>query len=60
MAARVISFKVPGRLLERVDAYAERRGLARSEVIRDAILALLAREGFLAPWDELEEVGDGG
>ena len=49
---RIISIKLPERLLERLDAYASRRGMARSEVIRDSILAFLAREDMLV----LEEV----
>ena len=44
---RIISVKFPEWLLERIDAYARRRGRSRSEVIRDAILFLLASEDAL-------------
>jgi metal-responsive CopG/Arc/MetJ family transcriptional regulator len=45
---RIITFKMPVELLERLDAYASRRGMARSEVIREAIIALLAREAYIS------------
>ena len=44
---RIISIKLPERLLERLDRYASRRLTSRSQVIRDAILWLLARENAL-------------
>ena len=44
---RVISIKLPDRLLARIDRYASRRLTSRSQVIRDAILWLLARENAL-------------
>ncbi len=43
---RIVTFKMPDEMLERLDAYASRRGMARSEVIREAIIALLARETY--------------
>ena len=52
---RIISIKLPERLLERLDAYASRRGMARSEAIREAILTLLAYEGVLAQPPEEED-----
>jgi len=45
---RIVTFKMPDDMLERLDAYAVRRGMARSEVIREAIIALLAREAYKA------------
>ena len=45
---RIVTFKVSDEVLERLDAYAARRGMARSEVIREAIIALLAREAYKA------------
>ncbi len=53
---RIITFKLPEPLLERLDAYASRRGMARSEVIREAILAFLAMEEYLPGEDEQERV----
>lgn len=41
MAVRIVSFKVSERLLLRIDEYARRLGVARSEVIRYALRRLL-------------------
>ncbi|RLG86205.1 MAG: CopG family transcriptional regulator [Thermoprotei archaeon] len=41
---RVVSFKVEEELLELLDIYARQRGKSRSEVIREAIIALLQNE----------------
>ncbi len=44
---RVVTFKVDPLLLEKIDEYARKRRLSRSEVLRDAIQLLLATEGIL-------------
>lgn len=47
---RVVSFSVDEGLLERLDAYARLRGVARSEVIRRAIeLYLKLEDGRVRP-----------
>ena len=44
-----MTFKVDESLLEKIDRFAEREGLTRSEVIREAIIAYLSRGGYRAP-----------
>jgi metal-responsive CopG/Arc/MetJ family transcriptional regulator len=45
MPQRIVTFKIEESLLEALDAYAQRKGLTRSEVIRDAIERMLQSEG---------------
>ncbi len=42
---RVISFKLQEQELIELDKYAERKGLSRSEVIREALYRLIREEG---------------
>ena len=45
---RIVAFKMPDRVLERLDRYAARRNASRSQVIRDALtLYLVLRDGKL-------------
>lgn len=46
---RIVTFKVDEALLEKIDRFAEREGLTRSEVIREAIIAYLSRSGYRTP-----------
>ena len=44
MGLRTVSFKIEEGVLRRLDSYASARGMTRSEVIRRAIVRLLAEE----------------
>lgn len=43
---RVVTFKMPEKVLDMLDEYARSRGISRSEAIREAISQLLEREGY--------------
>lgn len=45
MPLRVITFRVPDRLLEKLDKYAQKKGLERSVVIRQALTWYLLELG---------------
>jgi len=47
MKMRPISFRIEKDLLELVDAICAKKGIHRSELIRDAIEELLRKEGML-------------
>jgi len=41
---RIVTFKIDENLLNAIDRFATRRGMARSELIREALITLLAEE----------------
>jgi metal-responsive CopG/Arc/MetJ family transcriptional regulator len=43
MGLRIITFKLDDELLEKIDIYAQRVGVTRSEFIRQAILMYIAK-----------------
>ena len=43
---KIVTFKIDDRLLERVDRFAEKNGVSRSEVIREAIIRYLNGGGY--------------
>lgn len=43
MGLRIITFKLDDELLEKIDVYAQRTGVNRSEFIRQAILMYIAK-----------------
>ncbi len=46
---RIVAFKMPDEILERLDRYAARRSMSRSEAIREALILFLALRARLGP-----------
>ncbi len=49
MAANLVSIRLDEKMLRSVERLARRKGVTRSEVVREAVAALLAKESAAAP-----------
>ena len=54
---RIITFKMPGMMLERLDRYAARRSMSRSEAIREALIYYLIHASGRLGGDPIEDEG---
>ncbi len=53
---RVVTFKLPERLLEELDVYAVRHGMSRSDVIRLAIKNLIRESARVRPKYKIKRI----